>query len=122
MASFGEGFGLPLIEAARHHLPIIARRRPVFEEVIGLSNTIIWNGPMGMFEIDLFSKGTFKIAHAIADTYAYTIAGGGDTVNAILQSGEKDNFSFISTGGGASLELLEGKILPGVANLNQLGA
>lgn len=94
----------------------------LFEEVIGLSNTIIWNGPMGMFEVDLFSKGTFKIAHAIADTYAYTIAGGGDTVNAILQSGEKDNFSFISTGGGASLELLEGKILPGVVNLNQLGA
>lgn len=94
----------------------------LFEEVIGLSNTIIWNGPMGMFEIDLFSKGTLKIAHAIADTYAYTIAGGGDTVNAILQSGEKDNFSFISTGGGASLELLEGKILPGVVNLNQLGA
>jgi phosphoglycerate kinase len=94
----------------------------LFEEVIGLSNTIIWNGPMGMFEVDLFSKGTFKIAHAIADTYAYTIAGGGDTVNAILKSGEKDNFSFISTGGGASLELLEGKILPGVVNLNQLGA
>lgn len=94
----------------------------LYEEVVGLSNTIIWNGPMGMFEVDLFSKGTFKIAHAIADTYAYTIAGGGDTVNAILKSGEKDNFSFISTGGGASLELLEGKILPGVANLNQLGA
>jgi len=93
----------------------------LYEEVIGLSNTIIWNGPMGMFEVDLFSKGTFKIAHAIADTYAYTIAGGGDTVNAIIQSGEKDNFSFISTGGGASLELLEGKILPGVVNLNQLG-
>ena len=93
----------------------------LFEEVIGLSNTIIWNGPMGMFEVDLFSKGTFKIAHAIADTYAYTIAGGGDTVNAIMQSGEKDNFSFISTGGGASLELLEGKVLPGVVNLNQLG-
>jgi len=93
----------------------------LFEEVIGLSNTIIWNGPMGMFEVDLFSKGTFKIAHAIADTYAYTIAGGGDTVNAIVQSGEKDNFSFISTGGGASLELLEGKILPGVINLNQIG-
>jgi phosphoglycerate kinase len=94
----------------------------LFEEVIGLSNTIIWNGPMGMFEVDLFSKGTFKIAHAIADTYAYTIAGGGDTVNAIIKSGEKDNFSFISTGGGASLELLEGKILPGVANLNEIGA
>jgi len=94
----------------------------LFEEVIGLSNTIIWNGPMGMFEVDLFSKGTFKIAHAIADTYAYTIAGGGDTVNAIIKSGEKDNFSFISTGGGASLELLEGKVLPGVVNLNQIGA
>lgn len=91
----------------------------LFEEAIGLSNTIIWNGPMGMFENDLFSKGTFKIAHAIADTYAFSIAGGGDTVNAVSKAGEKENFSFISTGGGASLELLEGKILPGVENLNQ---
>ncbi|MEA3497845.1 MAG: phosphoglycerate kinase [Campylobacterota bacterium] len=92
----------------------------LFEEAIGLSNTIVWNGPMGIFEIDRFSKGTFRIAHAIADTYAYSIVGGGDTANAADKAGEKENISFISTGGGASLELLEGKILPGFENLEKL--
>lgn len=91
----------------------------LFEEAIELSNTIIWNGPMGIFEIDMFSKGTFRIAHKIADTYAYSIVGGGDTANAADKAGEKENFSFISTGGGASLELLEGKILPGIQNLEK---
>ena len=85
----------------------------LFSEAIELSNTIIWNGPMGIFEIDKFSKGTFKLASAIADSYAYTIVGGGDTADAVDRAGEAENFSFISTGGGASLELLEGKILPG---------
>lgn len=92
----------------------------LFEEVIGLSNTIIWNGPMGIFEIDRFSKGTFRIAHVIADTYAYSIVGGGDTANAAEKAGEKENISFISTGGGASLELLEGKVLPGFENLDKI--
>lgn len=92
----------------------------LFEEAIGLSNTIVWNGPMGIFEIDRFSKGTFRIAHAIADTYAYSIVGGGDTANAADKAGEKENISFISTGGGASLELLEGKILPGFENLEKI--
>lgn len=92
----------------------------LFEEAIGLSNTIIWNGPMGIFEIDKFSKGTFRIAHSIADTYAYSIVGGGDTANAADKAGEKENISFISTGGGASLELLEGKVLPGFENLEKL--
>ncbi len=91
----------------------------LFEEAIGLSNTIIWNGPMGIFEIDRFSKGTFRIAHAIADTYAYSIVGGGDTASAAEKAGEKENISFISTGGGASLELLEGKLLPGFENLEK---
>ena len=90
----------------------------LFSEAIELSNTIIWNGPMGIFEIDKFSKGTFKLASAIADSYAYTIVGGGDTADAVDRAGEADNFSFISTGGGASLELLEGKILPGFSNLD----
>ncbi len=92
----------------------------LFEEAIGMSNTIVWNGPMGIFEIDKFSKGTFRIAHAIADTYAYSIVGGGDTANAADKAGEKENISFISTGGGASLELLEGKVLPGFENLEKL--
>ncbi|MBN2896319.1 MAG: phosphoglycerate kinase [Campylobacterales bacterium] len=91
----------------------------LFSEAIALSNTIIWNGPMGIFEIDKFSKGTFKIANAIAECYAYTIVGGGDTADAVDRAGEADNFSFISTGGGASLELLEGKILPGFENLDK---
>ncbi len=92
----------------------------LFEEAIGLSNTIIWNGPMGIFEIDRFSKGTFRIAHAIADTYAYSIVGGGDTASAASLAGESENISFISTGGGASLELLEGKMLPGFENLEKI--
>ena len=91
----------------------------LFSEAIDLSNTIIWNGPMGIYEIDSFSKGTYKIANAIADCYAYTFVGGGDTADAVDRAGEADNFSFISTGGGASLELLEGKILPGFINLDR---
>jgi phosphoglycerate kinase len=90
-----------------------------FSEAIELSNTVIWNGPMGIYEIENFSRGTFKIASAIADSYAYTIVGGGDTADAVEKAGEKENFSFISTGGGASLELLEGKILPGFEKLDR---
>ncbi len=91
----------------------------LFGEVVGLSNTIIWNGPMGIYETDKFAKGTFKLASSIADSYAYTIVGGGDTADAVERCGESGNFSFISTGGGASLELLEGKVLPGFQNLNR---
>ncbi len=94
----------------------------LFSEAIELSNTIIWNGPMGIYEIDRFSKGTFKLATFIADSYAYTIVGGGDTADAVEKAGEKENFSFISTGGGASLELLEGKVLPGFECLARTGA
>ena len=94
----------------------------LFSEAIGLSNTIIWNGPMGIYEIDKFSRGTYKLATAIADCYAYTIVGGGDTADAVEKAGEKENFSFISTGGGASLELLEGKILPGFERLDRMDA
>jgi len=84
----------------------------MFEEVVDMSNTIIWNGPMGVFEQERFSRGTIKLAHRVADSYAYTIVGGGDTVNAVNKAGEAENMSFVSTGGGASLELLEGSILP----------
>jgi len=93
----------------------------LFSEALGLSNTIIWNGPMGIYEAEKFSKGTFKLATTIADCYAYTIVGGGDTADAVEKCGEASNFSFISTGGGASLELLEGKILPGFENLDKKG-
>jgi phosphoglycerate kinase len=91
----------------------------LFSEAIELSNTIIWNGPMGIYEISQFSKGTFRLASIIADSYAFSIVGGGDTADAVEKAGEKEKFSFISTGGGASLELLEGKILPGFEKLDR---
>jgi phosphoglycerate kinase len=89
----------------------------LFSEAIQDAKTILWNGPMGIFEIDAFSRGTFAIAHAVADAYALTIVGGGDTDLAVHRAGVSDVISFISTGGGASLQLLEGKELPGIAAL-----
>jgi phosphoglycerate kinase len=89
----------------------------LFSAAIQDAKTILWNGPMGMFETDAFSRGTFEIAHAVADAYALTIVGGGDTDLAVHQAGLSDAMSFISTGGGASLQLLEGKELPGIAVL-----
>ncbi|TLD84560.1 phosphoglycerate kinase [Helicobacter sp. MIT 11-5569] len=84
----------------------------LFNEVIKDCETIIWNGPLGAYETQKFSRGTFSVAHAIADTYAYSIIGGGDTADAVDRAGNKDSMSFTSTGGGASLELLEGEVLP----------
>jgi phosphoglycerate kinase len=89
----------------------------LFTEAIQDAKTIIWNGPMGLFEKDAYSRGTFAIARAVADAYATTIVGGGDTDVAVHKAGVSDSISFISTGGGASLELLEGKVLPGLAAL-----
>jgi len=90
----------------------------LFSEALQDAKTIIWNGPMGMFEKDAYSRGTFAIARAVADSYATTIVGGGDTDVAVHQAGVSDSITFISTGGGASLELLEGKELPGLAALS----
>ena len=84
----------------------------LFNEVIRDCETIIWNGPMGVYENQKFSRGTFSISHTIADTYAYSVIGGGDTADAVDKAGDKDSMSFTSTGGGASLELLEGEVLP----------
>ncbi|MEK6672694.1 MAG: phosphoglycerate kinase [Nitrospirota bacterium] len=89
----------------------------LFTEALQNAKTIIWNGPMGVFEVDAFSRGTFAIAHAVADAYALTIVGGGDTDHAVNKAGVSDSISFISTGGGASLQLLEGKELPGISAL-----
>ncbi|HHT9124910.1 MAG TPA: phosphoglycerate kinase [Candidatus Brocadiia bacterium] len=89
----------------------------LFSEVLQNAKTVIWNGPMGVFEIDAFSRGTFAMVEAIASSHALTIVGGGDTDLAFLRAGESHNVSFISTGGGAFLKLLEGKELPGIAAL-----
>lgn len=90
----------------------------LFSEVLHDAKTIIWNGPMGVFEMDQFSRGTMAMVRAVANAYALTIAGGGDTDVAIHKAGESDKFSFISTGGGAFLELLEGKALPAIEALS----
>jgi phosphoglycerate kinase len=88
-------------------------------EIIKTAGTILWNGPVGVFEIDAFAKGTEIISHAIADSTAFSIAGGGDTLAAVDKYGIKDKVSYISTGGGAFLEFLEGKKLPAVEILEQ---
>lgn len=83
------------------------------------AETVLWNGPMGIFEISEFANGTFSVARALAENEGISIIGGGDSVTAVQQSGLADRMTFLSTGGGASLELLEGKVLPGVAALNE---
>ena len=89
----------------------------LYEKEIANAKTILWNGPLGVFEIPDFAAGTFAIANALATSNATTIIGGGDSVTAVKQAGLADKMTFISTGGGASLELIEGKELPGVAGL-----
>ncbi|MBN1257110.1 MAG: phosphoglycerate kinase [Planctomycetes bacterium] len=89
----------------------------LFKQAIAGAKTVVWNGPMGVFEKPAFAKGTFAIAEVIAQTDCISIIGGGDSVSAINKSGYADKVSHISTGGGASLEFLEGKTLPGVAAL-----
>jgi len=89
----------------------------LFSEALENAKTILWNGPMGVFEVDAFSRGTYAIANSVADAYALTIVGGGDTDLAVHRAGVTSALSFISTGGGASLQLLEGKDLPGIAAL-----
>ena len=95
--------------------------RTVAEYVAALrsAKTVVWNGPMGVFEMDAFGKGTEAVAHAVAGSGAFTVVGGGDSVAAAEKTGVTSRLSHVSTGGGASLELLEGKTLPGVAALSR---
>jgi phosphoglycerate kinase len=90
-----------------------------FDEILKSAGTIIWNGPVGVFEFDQFGEGTKSIANAIASSKSFSLAGGGDTLAAIEKYGVEDSISYISTGGGAFLEFVEGKTLPAVAVLEQ---
>ena len=91
-----------------------------FRKILKKSNNIFWNGPMGIFEKEAFSYGTKEITEIISNSSAYTCIGGGDSVSAINKFSDKKNFNHISTGGGASLEYLEGKKLPGVNKYKSL--
>lgn len=113
--NIGEGQPIPADKMA---LDIGPKSIEIFSEEISRARTIVWNGPMGVFEVAPFSKGTFKVAHAVAENAgAISIVGGGDSVSAVHKAGVADKITHISTGGGASLEFLEGKKLPGVEAL-----
>ncbi|MDY6845839.1 MAG: phosphoglycerate kinase [Chloroflexota bacterium] len=99
-------------------LDIGPRTTKVFSDIINEAGTVVWNGPMGVFEFEKFAKGTFEVAKAIAESDATGIIGGGDSASAVKKSGLAGKITHISTGGGASLEMLEGKTLPGLAALD----
>jgi phosphoglycerate kinase len=93
-----------------------------YAALIAKAGSVVWNGPVGVFEFDAFGKGTEVLAKAIAESKAFSIAGGGDTLAAVDKYGVESGISYISTGGGAFLEFLEGKTLPAVAALEARGA
>ena len=90
----------------------------LYADAVKNAKTVVWNGPMGVFENPILAKGTFEVAKALADTDAVTVIGGGDSAAAANNLGFGDKMTHISTGGGASLEFLEGKELPGIAAMN----
>lgn len=100
-------------------LDIGPKTAAAFGDALKGAGTVIWNGPMGVFEFDAFARGTFAVARALADSGAVSIIGGGDSVAAVNKAGLEERMTHISTGGGASLEFLEGKTLPGVAALSE---
>jgi phosphoglycerate kinase len=112
-----ETVGVDGIPAGRRGLDVGPRTVEEFRSHIGGARTIFWNGPMGVFEIEAFAEGTEGVARAVADSAARSVVGGGDSVAAVAKLGLEDEMGFISTGGGASLEYIEGKELPGVAVL-----
>jgi len=98
-------------------LDIGSETAKTYSEILKGAKTIFWNGPMGVFEIDAFARGTLKIAHAVADSGALSVIGGGDSVAAVDKAGVSDKISHISTGGGASLEFIANETLPGIEAL-----
>ena len=102
------------IPAGKMGLDIGDKTAALYAEAVKSAKTVVWNGPMGVFENPILAKGTIAVAKALADTDATTIIGGGDSAAAVIQLGFSDKMSHISTGGGASLEYLEGKVLPGI--------
>ena len=100
-------------------LDIGPQARERFGELVRGARTVFWNGPMGVFEWERFAEGTKAVAQAVAAVDGYTVVGGGDSVRAITELGLDDDVSWVSTGGGAALELLEGKELPGVAAIHE---
>jgi len=94
----------------------------LFSTILKDAKTVVWNGPMGVFEIEATAKGTYAIAHALAEATANgaaTVIGGGDSASAVVKAGVAERVTHVSTGGGASLEFLEGKVLPGVGALTE---
>ena len=102
------------IPADQMGLDIGTKTADLYAEAVKSAKTVVWNGPMGVFENPILAKGTIAVAKSLADTDATTIIGGGDSAAAVIQLGFSDKMSHISTGGGASLEYLEGKVLPGI--------
>lgn len=107
------------IPADKMGMDIGPKSAELFESVLRDAKTVVWNGPMGVFEMENFAKGTYTIAKILAELDAVTVIGGGDSAAAVEQAGFADRMTHISTGGGASLEYLEGKVLPGIACLEE---
>jgi phosphoglycerate kinase len=102
-------------------LDIGPRTAQIYRDAIAGARTVVWNGPMGVFEIAAFARGTMEVAKAVASVNGTTVIGGGDSVAAVAKAGVSDRITHISTGGGASLEFLAGQELPGVKALEQRG-